>query len=142
MKENLNSRVSMIVNVPAAKVWDALTNPKIIKEYMFGTDVVATWKVGEPILWKGMWKDKPYEDRGVVIKIVENQTLQFTYFSALSGQADVPENYHTLTYRLQEDGTKTLVTLTQDNNATEDDQQHAQQMWENMFATFKKVVEK
>ena len=32
------------INAPAAEVWDALVNPEKIKQYMFGTDVVTSWK--------------------------------------------------------------------------------------------------
>jgi uncharacterized protein YndB with AHSA1/START domain len=105
MVENLIAKSSITVNVPVAKMWDALVNPSIIKQYMFGTEVVSDWKVGSPIVWKGIWKDKPYEDKGVILKIMPEQTLQYTHFSPLSGDPDVPENYHTLTYKLS-DGDK------------------------------------
>jgi hypothetical protein len=39
----------------------------------------------------------------------------------MGGSEDKPENYHTLTYELAgEDGT-TILTLTQDNNPTQED---------------------
>jgi hypothetical protein len=30
-----------------------MTNPEIIKQYMFGTNVISDWKEGSPIVWKG-----------------------------------------------------------------------------------------
>ena len=81
MADDLIARSSIIINVPIAKVWDALVNPTIIKRYMFGTEVVSDWKEGNPILWKGVWKEKPYEDKGVILKIVPEQTLRYTHFS-------------------------------------------------------------
>jgi uncharacterized protein YndB with AHSA1/START domain len=41
------------VNAPTDKVWDAFTNPEIIKKYMFGTTVSSEWKNGSEITWKG-----------------------------------------------------------------------------------------
>ena len=32
------------INSSISKVWDALTNPKIIKEYLFGTETITDWK--------------------------------------------------------------------------------------------------
>ncbi len=61
---------------------------------MFGTDVVSDWKQGSTIVWKGEYKGKKYEDKGVIFKLEQNQTLQYSHFSPLSGKPDVPENYH------------------------------------------------
>ena len=141
MADDLIARSSIIINVPIAKVWDALVNPTIIKRYMFGTEVVSDWKEGNPILWKGVWKEKPYEDKGVILKIVPEQTLRYTHFSPLSGNPDVPENYHTLTYELSDKGKHTQVFLSQDNNSTEEDLKHSQQMWDAMLAEMKKLLE-
>lgn len=141
MGKNLVATSSVTINVPVTTVWDALTNPAVIKQYMFGTEVVSDWQEGHPIIWKGVWNDKPYEDKGVILKIVPNSTLQLTHFSSLSGVPDVPENYHTLTYKLAAAGTGTHIVLSQDNNATEEEQKHSQQMWDVMLASVKKLLE-
>jgi uncharacterized protein YndB with AHSA1/START domain len=139
--KGLIAKASMTVNAPIAKVWDALTNPDEIKKFMFGTEAVSEWKEGSPIVWKGMWEGKPYEDKGVILDVEPERRLQYTHFSPLSGAADVPENYHTLTYELSEKGDTTLVVLSQDNNSTDEEREHSQKMWEGMLASLKKVVE-
>jgi uncharacterized protein YndB with AHSA1/START domain len=53
MKENLTANASVSVDATPSKVWKALTNPKLIKQYMFGTEVNSDWKEGNPITWKG-----------------------------------------------------------------------------------------
>ena len=35
------------------EVWDVLTDPDAIKEYMFGSEVVTDWTQGSSIVWKG-----------------------------------------------------------------------------------------
>lgn len=141
MGNNLIAKSSITINVPVEKVWDALVNPLIIKQYMFGTEVISDWKENSPIVWKGIWKEKPYEDKGIILKLVPEKILQYTHFSPLSGTADVPENYHTMTYELSDVGEHTEVSLTQDNNSSEEELQHSQQMWDSMLAGLKKLLE-
>ena len=64
-----------------------LTNPKLIKQYMFGTDVTSDRKEG-----------KSYKYKGVIKKIEGNKILQHTYISGMTGKEDMPENYATVTY--------------------------------------------
>ena len=44
MKVNLTANASISLDATSSKVWEALTNPKRIKQYMFGTDVTSDWK--------------------------------------------------------------------------------------------------
>lgn len=39
MKEASTVETSITIHAPAAKVWKALTDPKMIKKYMFGANV-------------------------------------------------------------------------------------------------------
>jgi activator of Hsp90 ATPase-like protein len=59
----------------------------------------------------------------------------------LSGLPDKPENYHTVTIDLMRQGDQTLVTLTQDNNPTEEAKQHSEKNWGMMLAGLKKLLE-
>jgi len=54
---------------------------------------------------------------------------------------DTPENYHTVTIELSDEGAQTRVSLTQDNNATEQDREHSEQNWSMMLAGLKKFLE-
>jgi uncharacterized protein YndB with AHSA1/START domain len=141
MHNRLLATASIRIDAPVAVVWDAIVNPAVIKGYMFGTEVVTDWKEGSPIVWKGVWKDKPYEDKGEILVLVPQNTLQVTHFSPLSGEADVPENYHTLTYEVTREGEGTRVSLTQDNNKDETEVEHSKTMWENMLQGMKRTVE-
>ena len=49
------------------EVWQALTDPALIGKYMFGTHVETDWKPGSPIVWKGEYEGKRYEDKGEII---------------------------------------------------------------------------
>src|SRR5215212_4213820 len=139
--KGLIANASTTIDATMARVWDALTTPEIIKQYMFGTEVVSDWKEGSPIAWKGIWEGKPYQDKGKILKMVPGRTLQMTHFSPLSGAPDSPENYHTLTYELSEKDGQTEVTLSQDKNANDEERAHSQQMWESLLKGLKKVLE-
>jgi uncharacterized protein YndB with AHSA1/START domain len=39
MHKQLVAKASITIDAPVAKVWEALTNPEMIKQYMFGTNV-------------------------------------------------------------------------------------------------------
>lgn len=141
MNKNLISTSSININAPSEEVWNALVDPKAIKQYMFGTNVVSDWHEGSPIHWKGEWQGKPYEDKGVILKLKPGQTMQYSHFSPLSGVPDKPENYHTVTVELSSQGNQTHVTLTQDKNASEKERDESQKNWEMMLTGLKKFVE-
>jgi len=142
MMRRLVAKASVRIKASNDKVWGALVNPELIRQYMFGTEVVSDWKEGNPIIWKGIWNGKSYEDKGIILKYEMKKTLEFSHFSPLTGIPDIPENYHTVIYRLTDEGDYTLVSLSQDNNATEKDREHSQKNWEMLLDSLKKLLEK
>jgi uncharacterized protein YndB with AHSA1/START domain/predicted enzyme related to lactoylglutathione lyase len=143
VKENrgLVAEASTTINAPLSEVWDALVNPEKIARYMFGTKVTSDWKEGSPIVWKGEWQGKEYEDRGVIKRLVPGHVIEYSHFSPLSGKSDKPENYHTVSVELSMKGKATRVRLTQDNNANEEELEHSEKNWNAMLEGLKKLVE-
>ena len=133
---------TITIEAPAGRVWSVLTDPVAIKEFMFGTDVMTDWTVGGPIAWRGVWDGKAYEDRGSVLEFEPRRRLVVTHFSPLSGQEDAPENYHTLTWTLEERSGMTEFTLSQDNNASAEEAQHSKSMWDSLVAGVKAIAER
>jgi len=129
------------IDASPGTVWAALTEPEQIEKYMFGSQVVTDWQPGSPILWKGEYEGKKYEDKGEIVEVEPERRLKVTHFSPLSGQDDIPENYHTVLYELERDGERTRVSLTQDNNSSEEAAEHSRANWEKMLAGLKEVVE-
>ncbi|TDU91314.1 uncharacterized protein YndB with AHSA1/START domain [Kribbella voronezhensis] len=124
------------------QVWDVLTDPEQIKKFMFGTEVKTDWQPGSPISWQGVYEGKDYEDKGEILAVEPGRLLKVTHYSPLSGQPDVPENYHTLTYELADRGTKTHLSLSQDNNASEEEAEHSRGMWEMLVNGVKEAAER
>ena len=139
--QDLISTAQVKINAPLSSVWDALTNPEIIKQYFFGTQVVTDWKVGSPIKWIGNWKGRTYEDKGEILRFEPEKVLETTYWSSMAGLPDKPENYKKVTYILATDGNETSITLTQDNNSSEEEKNHTQENWNMILQALKKLLE-
>jgi uncharacterized protein YndB with AHSA1/START domain len=142
LNKGLIAKASISINAPTEEVWNALTNPNIIKQYMFGTNVISDWQEGSPIVWKGEWQGTTYEDKGVILKLNPERLIQYSHFSTLSGKPDLPENYHTVTIELVSNGVSTTVLLSQDNNETAQEREHSEQNWKMMLDALKKLLEK
>ena len=141
MDRKLVAEATIAIVAPVARVWDALTNPDVIKQYMFGTQVVTDWKEGSPIVWKGEWQGRAYEDKGTILKFEPERLVRYTHYSPLSGAPDLPENYHTVTVTLEGSGAQTAVSLAQDNNETEEERDHSRQNWQMMLEGLKRLLE-
>ena len=142
MNEKFVAKATATINAPASNVWEAITRPHLIKQYLFGTDVISDWKVGSPIIYRGEWEGKPFEDKGTILEMKPERSLISTHWSPLSGAPDTPENYHTVTYNLSATDGSTEVTITQDNNASEEEKQHSEQNWRQVLDGMKKLLEK
>ncbi len=139
---NLIAQASTTIAAPVAAVWEALTSPALIKQYMFGTEVVSNWQEGSPITWRGEYQGRRYEDKGTILKFVPPHTLQYSHYSPLSGLPDEPQNYHTVTIEIFGQGTLTHVSLAQDGSATAEERDHSAKNWAIMLQGLRNLVEK
>ena len=141
MAANLIAKTTITVNAPASVVWDALTNPKLIKEYFFGTEAISDWKVGSPLHFKGVWEGKEYLDKGTILQSIPEKLFQYSYWSSFSGLPDAPENYANIVYELEEENSQTMLTVKQENIADEEKRQHSEKNWAMILNKMKELVE-
>jgi len=142
MKNNITGKTSIAINTPVTKVWDALTNPDIIRQYFFGTNASSDWKPGSPVSFKGEWQGKTYEDKGTVLDAEQNKLLRYTYWSSMSGIEDKPENYVVVTYQLNPEGDGTRLTIIQENIPDEKMKEHSLENWNKVLSSLKTLLEK
>jgi uncharacterized protein YndB with AHSA1/START domain len=141
VNKGLVAEASTTIAAPRGTVWNALVTPDTVKQYMFGATVISDWREGNPIVWKGEWQGKPFEDKGVILRLERERVLQYSHFSPLSGLPDAPDSYHTVTIELADAPPGTRVTLMQDNNSTEQARQHSEKNWQTMLDGLKKLLE-
>jgi uncharacterized protein YndB with AHSA1/START domain len=141
MSRGLVVSLSLVIDAPVAKVWAALISPNMIKKYLFGTDVVSRWEQASPIVFRGEWQGKTYEDKGVILRLEPNRLIQYSHWSDLSGLPDTPENDHVVTFELAGEESGTRLSLSQDNNPDEESQEHSRKNWETVLATLKGLLE-
>ncbi len=140
-KNNLVAKSSITVQATPEQVWEALTNPVMVKQYLFGTDMETDWKEGSPITYSGVWEGKPYQDKGTVLKVVPNKLIETSYWSAAFGP-DTPENRKKVSYEITPEGEQTKLTIRQDNNSDEKSKEASEGNWSMVLDSLKKLVEK
>jgi uncharacterized protein YndB with AHSA1/START domain len=142
MKNNLTGAAGIRIDAPVSTVWKALTTPSMIKQYFFGTNAISDWKEGSPLIFRGEWKGKKYEDKGTILKVVPQKLFRYTYWSSMSGIEDKPENYVTITYELAERNNGTYLSVKQENIPDEKMRQHSEENWNTVLGELKEFLER
>lgn len=119
MSQSLIVKNSVVINAPATKVWDALVNPEQTKKYMFGCETISDWKPGSELLWRGAYEGKEMVFvKGTIVDIQPGKFLAYTTIDPNNPViADLPENYLTVTYELEEHNGQVTLTATQGDYA-------------------------
>src|SRR5688500_14564591 len=86
------------IDAPITEVWAALTDTDRLGEIMFGSTVETDWAIGSPIVYRGEWEGRPFEDRGTVLELTEPTVIR------LSHEAPGSDETHEVRYDLRELG--------------------------------------
>lgn len=146
MEKELIVSDSVTLDADIDKVWAALTEPQWTKKYMYGCAVASNWQVGSPVLWKAdMNGNETVVVKGTVLGVEPKHRLQFTLFDPNMGIEDIPENYITITYSLEERDGQTVLSFTQGdyNRVAEGEKRYNDtvQAWSHVLGELKKAVE-
>jgi uncharacterized protein YndB with AHSA1/START domain len=139
--DTLTLKTTITFEAPIEKVWQGITDPAIVKQYFFGTNLKSDWKVGGRITFSGEWEGHKYEDGGTIIEIDPPKLLKYTYWSSMSGTEDTPENYNNITQELSEDNGVTTLVITQEGVKNQEAKEHSEQNWKSVFEGLKKIIE-
>jgi uncharacterized protein YndB with AHSA1/START domain len=139
---------SISIDAPASRVWDALVNPAQTKKYMFGCEAISDWKIGSPLIWRGVYEgNEMIFVKGNIVELIPEKLLAYTVIDPNSGIADIPENYLDVTYTLQEENSKTILTATQGDYSKVGDGENRYRHsaegggWDPILIEIKKLVE-
>jgi len=134
---------TVTINAPIAKVWDALTNPAIMKKWMSESEIeISTdWQVGSPFLIRGKLHGIKFENRGRVLQFEPEQVLEYSHLSSISRLPDKPENYSSVEFRLAPMENQTTLRVTLRNFPTESIYKHLVFYWNVTPEILKRMME-
>ncbi len=141
---------TIYLEASADKVWDALTNPEQTPKYMFGCRTISDWNIGSTLLWQAEYEGKEMVFvKGNIMELEPGKLLVYSVFDPNNTtMEDIPENYLSVTYALESQGTGTLFTVTQgDYNTVADGDRRYQESynngdgWNPILLDIKKLVE-
>ena len=142
MDKTLIASGSIKIKSTAGQIWNILTNPENIKIYLFGTETITDWKIGNPIVFQGDYEGHKYKDKGNVIENKPHELLKYNYWSGFSGLEDQSDNYALVTYSLEKiEKDHFKFTWHQQGFSSEDGKCHAQEGLITMLELIKKLDE-
>jgi len=143
MNHDLAVSESIDINTGIEKMWNVLTNPEIIKEYLFGTETVTDWKPASEIIFQGEYQGHKYRDHGFIKENILHSRISYSYWSGFSGLEDKPENYSMVIYDLVPKGDNVITfTWTQKGYVDEERQKHSQSGMKAFMEQIKTIAER
>ena len=111
-----NNISTISINASTQQVWDALTNPELVKLWQYGSELTTDWKPGSSIRFRTAWEDKVFEQWGSVLTFQPAELIRYSLFAPRPGLEDKPENYFVMEYRLSVENGQTKLVITQEDN--------------------------
>jgi uncharacterized protein YndB with AHSA1/START domain len=132
---------TILLNAPTEKVWNALTQPELVKQWQYGSDLITDWKVNSEIRFRNEWESQIFEQWGKVLEVIPNQKIRYSLFFPRPGLEDKPENYFIMSYVLSEENQKTKLQIIQEDNRPGAKQEEPQGEENPILQALKAVVE-
>ena len=107
---------TIVLDAPIEKVWNALTQPALVKQWQYGSDLITDWIVGNKIRFRNEWEDQVFEQWGTVLEVIPNQKIKYSLFFPRPELEDKPENYFIMSYILTEENQKVKLEILQEDN--------------------------
>jgi uncharacterized protein YndB with AHSA1/START domain len=106
---------TVTILAPAKKVWLALTSPGLVKHWQYGSDLLTTWEIGTPIIFRNEWNGRVFEQKGKVLEFLPESRLKYSLFFPRPDLQDIPEHRIFMTYELTEsEGVTSLLVRQED----------------------------
>ncbi|QNL52684.1 SRPBCC domain-containing protein [Olivibacter sp. SDN3] len=143
MRDKFSTTVT--INSDPAKVWNTLTNPEVMREWMGEPEmkikVNTDWKINSPILISG-FHHVNFVSKGFVLQYDTEKKLSYSHLSSISRLPDISDNYTILQFILIPVDKQTQLTISIENFPTETIRKHLEFYWRTTIVTIKKTAEK
>lgn len=107
---------TIVLDAPVNKIWDALTQPSLVKQWQYGSDLITDWKAGHEIRFRNEWEGQVFEQWGTVLEVIPNEKIKYSLFFPRPGLEDKPDNYFIMSYILSEENEKIKLEIHQEDN--------------------------
>lgn len=135
---------TITINSDTGKVWNTLTNTKLMKKWMgdpeMKIEVDTDWAINSPILISGFHHIK-FVNKGLILQYDKEKKLKYSHLSSVSRLPDITENYTVLEFVLIPLGKKTQLTLNIENFPTETIRKHLEFYWRTTVVMIKEAAE-
>jgi uncharacterized protein YndB with AHSA1/START domain len=113
MAKNIST---ITINASPKKVWDALTQPELVKLWQYGSELTTSWAIGSDIKFKAEWQGQVFEQWGKVLNIRPNALIRYSLFAPRPDLEDKPEHYFVMNYALKKVKNHTFLEITQEDD--------------------------
>jgi uncharacterized protein YndB with AHSA1/START domain len=139
-------KAQITINAPISKVWDALINPDVTAQYMFGCRVTSDWTAGSTVDWVGMVDGKPVTFvTGKLITLDAPNTFVYSVIDPLAAYPHTPENHLIVSCHLTEADGVTALAISQGDYTTvaegEKRYGHGTDGWDQLLVAIKNLLE-
>ncbi|NIG56721.1 SRPBCC domain-containing protein [Chitinophaga sp. Cy-1792] len=88
------------INADPQRVWNVLTQPALVKQWQYNSDLHTDWQVGSTIEFVSKWEDQVFKQWGKVLAFDPPHQLAYSLFAPRPGLENKPENYFVMKYIL------------------------------------------
>ena len=107
---------AITIEASTQKVFDALTNPELVKLWQYGRVLATDWTTGSEIRFSAESEGKVFEQWGTVLEVRSNELIKYNLFTPAPGLEDKIENYCVTSYVLTNDNGNTRIEIIQEDN--------------------------
>ena len=133
---NLVINKSIHLYTDPAKVWQALTNPTLTKQYFFSCEVISDWQIGSPIIYR---EEHTIHVKGTITRIKPGEFLEYTYLA--EGLSDIPTNYSRVSWELSSENGGTDLTVIQGTFQDQKKHDQSEMGWEYVLKGLKALLQ-
>lgn len=106
------------LNIKASvqRVWDTLTQPELVKQWQYGSELLSDWQIGSDIRFRTEWQGQVFEQWGKVLDIQALKSIKYSLFAPRPDLEDIPEHYFEMNYVLSVENGLTKLEIIQHDN--------------------------
>lgn len=111
-------RAEITIQASVQRVFEALTQPDLVKLWQYGRVVTTDWKVGSKITFSsaGQASAPTLAEWGTILAVRPNEFIQYSLFTPSADVEDKPENYCVTSYVVRNDNGQASVEIIQEDN--------------------------